>query len=98
MSREVLNEEVTYDGRVCLSKEETWEAWKLECIKDKTRTAVAMELFVSEKTLHRMYRRYGFPPPKSKEGKRYAESLSVLQGCAPDRICMPEKAVGEKTE
>lgn len=86
----------TYYGKACLSKEETWEAWKLECVKDKTRIYVAMKMFVSEKTLCRMYRHYDLPSPKSKEGKEYVKSLSLLQGRTPDRVRMPEKAFTEK--
>lgn len=54
----------TYLGRVCLSKEETIKGWKYEHIDGLTRVAAALKLHVSEKTLYRMYERYGLPSPK----------------------------------
>lgn len=70
----------TYLGKASLSWENTWEAWKQECVEDKFRFAVILdlELNVSDKTLSRMYQHYNLPSPKSKEGKEYAKSLSLL--------------------
>lgn len=86
----------TYLGKASLSWESTWKAWKEECVKGKTRRAVAIRIFVDEKTISRMYQHYGLPSPKSKEGKEYVKSLSLLQGCTPDRLRMPEKARTKK--
>lgn len=56
--------EKTYSGKVCLSKEETIRGWKYEHIDGLTRVVAALKLNVSEKTLYRMYKRYGLPSPK----------------------------------
>lgn len=75
-----MNDEKTYLGNVCLSWEDTWEAWKQECVDGKFRFTVILDLDlgVSDKTLSRMYQHYNLPSPKSKEGKEYAKSLSLL--------------------
>lgn len=56
--------EKTYLGRTCLSKEETIIGWKYERIDGLPRAVAALKLNVSEKTLYRMYKRYGLPSPK----------------------------------
>lgn len=58
-----MNEQ-TYLGKASLSKEETIKGWKYERIDGLTRTAAALKLHVSEKTLYRMYEHYGLPSPK----------------------------------
>ena len=74
--------EKTYSGRVCLSKEETIKGWKLERIDGLPRAAAALKLHVSEKTLSRMYKRYGVQSPKclSKEEVIEAWKLERIDG------------------
>ena len=86
----------TYKGKASMSWEDTWESWKEECVKGTLRVAIAFTQNVSIDTVYRMYKHYGLPSPKSKEGKEYVKKLSILQGCTPDRVCMPEKAFTEK--
>lgn len=90
----------TYIGRVCMSREKTIIAWKLEYLDGWNRRAVAFKLNVDVQTIYRMYKHYNMPSPKSRktreEAKKYAESLPVLQGRTPDRVRMPEKAFTEK--
>ena len=88
--------EKTYLGKASMSWEDTWEAWKEECVNGTFRFAVAIEQNVCEETVYRMYKHYNLPSPKSKEGKEYVKSLSLLQGCTPDRVRMPEKAFTAK--
>ena len=56
-----------YQGRASLSRQEVKEAWEIEK-QGKTREEAAEQLYVSVRTLHRLYRRYGFPSPKNKKG------------------------------
>lgn len=91
-----MNDEKTYLGKASLSVQETIKAWRLEYFKGKTRRAAAREVNVCYRTLDRMYKHYGLPSPKSKKGKEYVKSLSLLQGCTPDRVRMPEKAYTKK--
>ncbi len=62
--------------RGSLTKIETIKAWKDEVLAGKTRVAAARRAFVSERTLTRMYRKYGLPSPK--RGKERWELLEKL--------------------
>ncbi len=56
-----------YQGKASLSRQEVKKAWDFEK-QGKTREEAAERAHVCVKTLYRMYRRYGLPSPKKKEG------------------------------
>ncbi len=62
--------------RGSLTKNRTIEAWKEEVLEGKTRAAVALRFYVSERTITRMYRKYNLPSPK--RGKERWELLDKL--------------------
>ncbi len=63
-------------GRGSLTKNRTIEAWKEEVLEGKTRAAIALRFYVSERTITRMYKKYGLPSPK--RGKERWELLEKL--------------------
>ncbi len=62
--------------RGSLSKSKTIEAWKEEVLEKRTRLAVAIRFHVDERTISRMYQKYGLPSPK--RGKERWELLEKL--------------------
>lgn len=55
--------------KYCLSEEKTRKAWELEKA-GQSRTKVAMQFYVSERTLQRLYKYYGLGSPKRQKGAR----------------------------
>lgn len=55
--------------KYCLSEQTTRRAWELEKT-GQSRTKVAMQFYVSERTLQRLYKYYGLGSPKRQKVKR----------------------------
>lgn len=49
--------------KYCLSEQTTRRAWELEKA-GQSRTKIAMQFYVSERTLQRLYKYYGLGSPK----------------------------------
>lgn len=62
--------------KASLTKIQTINAWKEEVLEGKSRVAVALRFYVSERTITRMYHKYGLPSPK--RGKERWELLEKL--------------------
>lgn len=58
--------------KYCLSEQTTRRAWELEKA-GMSQTKVAMQFYVSERTLRRLYKYYGLGSPKRKKGKKGAK-------------------------
>lgn len=55
--------------KYCLSEKKTRKAWEFEKA-GQSRTKVAMQFYVSERTLQRLYKYYGLGSPKRQKGVR----------------------------